>query len=1027
MNLRIFTTLSSLCIATAQANLVITEINSNGAPADFWELTNFGASPVDLSGFVWIDDAQSPSNPAALKIPAGTTILPDESIVFVTSGTEGEFRSAWNLDPSVKIILGGPNLGQNDAIYLYNSLASQVASLRYAANGFIRSNGTNAVGGHAGASAGGTAVQSLIYDPNFGPVNRRYTFASGGNFDTYTANVPSGAGVGSPGKIGEAGMNSLPTFTNAPRTFWRASFPLTTSPFRVVAVDTDAGQSVTLSVVSKPAWLTISAEGPGRYRLSGTPPTAGDFPFMIRATDNAPIPGVTEQTFTLTAFPTSSPILLNEYNAVAPDMFLRGGTASQDEDGVSPGPRDSHFGRVLGNGGQWVEFVVVGNGTAGSTTDMRGWTIEIHGSNGPRAIKLSQDPYWSNVIAGTILTFTATNSANGGLDTGIHRASALHNLGYVWTNIWAMDPLMVSQADSNVAEDLGIDSNDSQFVVRDKDGVVIYGPAGEGVASSDPTNAAALLGVNSREVVRLQQNPGPGIDPLFGTYNDADSGSSFGAPNAWGNGPTVQSFSTYVRPNSPPRFTSSPVTHAFGGYSYTVTTADPNGNTVTLSAGGLPDFLTLTPGPAGTATLAANRPLTLADAGEHTIRLVANDGGSVASTTPQTFVLNVFHTAPSVILNEFNAVSESNFLNGGTGSSVPPGAMDSHFGRVAGNGGRWFELVVVGDGGPSVVDMRGWAIEVGTSTGGAFVTSNTLRLSQDPYWASVPAGTILTFIDRDTARGGLDTGINRRNRLTTEGDAWTNVWMGDPALLDYSDPATNGYAIGEGIVEGIQVDNNDTQFILRNAAGEAVFGPVGEGVTLTGVSSTEVFELEDHPSPSISPLIAATPTRAGYDDGASGSTFGHPNRWQLGDGGPEVSQDFSPFTLPANPYATWAASFDLAGADAESAADPDGDGRSNITEYAFGGNPSKADGSPVPQQVARTADSVTWSYLRRGDDPAVSFIHQQSEDLAEWVNIPEDQVELATIPHPEFAGYQMVTVVVSASEAREFFRVTLAE
>jgi len=1027
---RLVTALSALCIATSHANLVITEVNSNGTPADFWELTNFGAASIDLSGFVWIDDAVSPTNPAALTIPGGTTILPGESIVFVTSGTAAEFRSAWNLTASVKIILGGPNLGQNDAVYLYNPLGSQVAALNYAAGGFIRSNGATALGGHTGTSAGGQAHQSLIYDPNFGTVNRRYTFATGANFDTYAANPPDN-GVGSPGKVGVAGTNSLPIFTNPTQTYWRTGLALTTSPFRVTALDTDPGQTVTLTVVSNPTWLTFTSDGTGRYRLNGTPPTAGDHSFTIRATDNAPIPGVTEATFTLTAFPTTSPILLNEYNAVGTDTFLRGGTATADEDGVSPGPVDSHFGRVAGNGCQWVEFAIVGNGSPGSTTDMRGWTIDILGSTGTRSIKLSQDAYWSDVISGTLLTFTAENSANGGLDTGIHRTGALHNLGYLWTNIWAFDPLMISQAQSSVANNLGIDSDDTRFIVRNAANTIIYGPAGEGIASSDPTNATALLGVSSREVLRLQQNPNPGIDPLFGTYNDADNSSTFGSPNTWGSVPTVQSFAAFVRPNSPPRFTSTPVTRAYGSFSYNVTTADPNGNNVTLSATGLPSFLTLTPGQPGTATLANNRPLTLADAGQHTIRLVANDGASVASITPQTFILTVFHDAPSVILNEFNAVSATNFLNGGdatTDSDGPPASVDAHFGRVMGNGGKWFELVVVGDGGPSLVDMRGWTVEIGSSAGGDFSRVNALKLSQDAYWAAVPAGTILTFIDRNTANGGLDTEINRRNRLASAGDAWTNVWIGDPVLLDFTSPAANGYTPGAGTVEGIRVDNNDTQFILKNALGQAVFGPVGEGIApISGVSSTEVFELEDHPSPAISPLAEATLTEAGYDDGGSGSTFGHPNRWHLGDGGVETFQDFTRYILPATPYATWAASYDLTGPAADPAADPDDDGRSNRAEYAFGGNPGLADVSPVPQLISRSAGTVTWSYLRRADDPALEFIHQQSEDLVTWLPVPPDSVATSAIPHPTLTGYEVVTLTLTAPpDGRGFFRVRLA-
>ncbi len=1021
MKFLLFAVFTCFCTTGVHAQLVITEVNSNGTPADFWELTNFGGTAVDLSGFRWDDDSANPADPAARIVPAGTSIAPSESIVFATGAvTVASFRSAWNLPGTVQVIIGGPGLGQNDAVFFYNAASQLTASLPYALNGFTRSNGLGALGGHAGASAGGTPNVSLILDPNFGTANRRYTFATGGNFATYAANAPNDA-VGSPGLVGVAGTNSLPVFTSATQTYWKTGMVLTNSPYRVTAVDTDPGQSVTLSVVSKPAWLTLTVSAPGAYRLGGTPPAAGDYEFTVRATDNAVPAGVTEQTFILTAFPTTSPIILNEYNAVGANDFLRGGTATQDGVGVSPGPTDSFFGRVAGNGGQWVEFVVVGGGSAASpVVDMRGWTIEVLDATGTRSIVLSQDPYWQSVVPGTILTFTASNAASGGLDTELHRTGARHNLGYLWSNVWVFDPNLIDQSASTITADLGIGSDDTRFVVKNPLGNVIYGPSGEGVASAEGT-PGVLLGVNSTETLRLQANPAPTVDPLFGVYNDADSGSSFGARNVWGSGPTVQSFAAFVFGNSPPAITSTPVTRAYGSYSYQVSTSDPNGQSVTLTAPVLPEFLTLSG-----STLSTNRPLTLADAGEHVVRLVASDGGNVV--TPQVFTLTVFHDQPTVILNEYNAVADTNFLNGGdasTDSDGAPPAADSHFGRVLGNGGRWFELVVIGNGGPSTVDMRGWEIVIGSSVGGSFTPSNRLELSQDAYWSAIPAGTILTFIDRTTANGGLNTEINRRNRLDSLGDAWTNVWIGDPTLLEFTSIAENGYTIGDGSVEGIRIDQNDTQFILLNALDQPVFGPVGEGIAPgSGISSTEVFKLGGHPSPAVSPLDELSDTESGYDDGASGSTFGHPNGWE--DGIVLRLQDFTPFIVTGTPFELWVGSFDLEGEDAESGADSDQDGRSNFEEYVFGGNPTQADGPPVSQQIVQGETSITWSYLRRSDDPTLDYIHQQSPDLEGWAPIPTEALEVTAVPHPTLAGYEIVTVVASpVAEAPWFFRATV--
>ncbi len=68
------------------------------------------------------------------------------------------------------------------------------------------------------------------------------------------------------------------------------------------------------------------------------------------------------------------------------------------------------WGRILGNGGDWMEFVVTTDGL-----DMRGWTIywenddDQNGSVGSNpdergVIRISNDPIWNNLRAGTIIT-----------------------------------------------------------------------------------------------------------------------------------------------------------------------------------------------------------------------------------------------------------------------------------------------------------------------------------------------------------------------------------------------------------------------------------------------------------------------------------------------------------------------------------------------------------------------------------------------------------------------------------------------
>src|SRR5690606_17275169 len=103
------------------------------------------------------------------------------------------------------------------------------------------------------------------------------------------------------------------------------------STFRIQAADSDAGQSVTLSVVEKPSWLAINPAGTGLMALSGNPGAehTGDHSFTIRATDNAPgNPASTDRSYTLTIFPATAPVILNEYNAVGSSDKLDDGAGS---------------------------------------------------------------------------------------------------------------------------------------------------------------------------------------------------------------------------------------------------------------------------------------------------------------------------------------------------------------------------------------------------------------------------------------------------------------------------------------------------------------------------------------------------------------------------------------------------------------------------------------------------------------------------------------------------------------------------
>ena len=219
---------------------------------------------------------------------------------------------------------------------------------------------------------------------------------------------------------------------------------------------------------------------------------------------------------------TCARLVLNAYNGVADDMFLNGGDAQLDQDGGQAA--DTFFGRVLGNGRDWFELVVIEN-----HLDARGWTLAwdelTFGTTG--TIVLSNDPFWSDLPAGMIITVIENSTAQGGLDTDVSYAPGA---GDTWVNINTFDTTYVAQTTSNepghVSGQFSVSSKDWQLTVKDGFGAGVFGPAGEG------SFYYYQDGVNQRNIFRLEEDPSPGIN-LVSAYDDGSSSSTFGAANQW--------------------------------------------------------------------------------------------------------------------------------------------------------------------------------------------------------------------------------------------------------------------------------------------------------------------------------------------------------------------------------------------------------------------------------------------------------------------------------------------------------------
>ena len=213
-------------------------------------------------------------------------------------------------------------------------------------------------------------------------------------------------------------------------------------------------------------------------------------------------------------------LVLNEYNAVASTMGFLGGGGS-----------DSRLGVRDGNGGDWLELVVVTD-----HLDVRGWRVVIsHRTGEPSnpgpgqqiySLTFSQDPVWEDLRAGTILTISEKISQN--VD------DYLPVVGKWWLNVRAS---IDSGGRYITASDFAVSNDKTQITIENALGENVFGPAGEGISP--------VSGVGRDEVFKLEAKPSATTSPASPDYAAGNS-SSYGMPNVWTTpaGTNSQDFST---------------------------------------------------------------------------------------------------------------------------------------------------------------------------------------------------------------------------------------------------------------------------------------------------------------------------------------------------------------------------------------------------------------------------------------------------------------------------------------------------
>jgi predicted extracellular nuclease len=115
----------------ALGTMVISEWMYNGSGAgstgEFVEFTNVGPDPVDMSGWSFDDNSQTPNT---IDLSALGVVDPGESVI-LTDETAADFATIWGLT-GVGVVGGNSaNLGRSDEINLFDAADNLVDRLTY--------------------------------------------------------------------------------------------------------------------------------------------------------------------------------------------------------------------------------------------------------------------------------------------------------------------------------------------------------------------------------------------------------------------------------------------------------------------------------------------------------------------------------------------------------------------------------------------------------------------------------------------------------------------------------------------------------------------------------------------------------------------------------------------------------------------------------------------------------------------------------------------------------------------------------
>jgi uncharacterized protein len=114
-------------VPAAFGDMVISEWMYSGTDGEFIEFTNNGSESVDMTGWSYDDDSQTPGT---VDLSGFGVVAPGESVL-LTEVAAADFATAWGLTGVVIIGDNAANLGRNDQINLYDAEDSLVDRLTF--------------------------------------------------------------------------------------------------------------------------------------------------------------------------------------------------------------------------------------------------------------------------------------------------------------------------------------------------------------------------------------------------------------------------------------------------------------------------------------------------------------------------------------------------------------------------------------------------------------------------------------------------------------------------------------------------------------------------------------------------------------------------------------------------------------------------------------------------------------------------------------------------------------------------------